>query len=142
MYIVQSDLEAVIPEDEFVQLTDRVNVPPTIPDSTIINAAIDAAEGRFHMFMARRYLLPLDTTDSILLQFIKRPLVDYAWEALHPRADMVPKELSTLTAAHDTVFGQIRDGKADLPATSPPAAASTESKILGFIPPRCFTGLP
>jgi phage gp36-like protein len=142
MSITTTDLQAAIPADEYLQLTDRTHVPPTTTDATIVAAAIEAAEGRANMYLARRYALPLNYADPLILAFMRRILVDYAWLALHPRADMASKELTARCEAHDETLKEIRDGEADLPSSSPPAATSAESKITASSQGRKFGGLP
>lgn len=129
-YLQQSDLTpAPIPADEFLQLTDRVNVPPTTPDLTIVAYGIATAENRLHGFLARRYQLPLNTTDVILMGFIKPLLITFAHVALHPRPSMVTQELLDQAAEAEKVLTDIREGKMDLPATTPPAAAGADTRV-------------
>jgi uncharacterized protein DUF1320 len=129
IYINQGDLQSRIPPDDFLELTDRTHVPQTTPDISVIQAAIDAGESRLHRKLGRRYLLPLNINDAILMKIIKPMIVDFAWEALYPRSDMADATLLSRTALHDKYLNEIRDGLDDLPASSPPAAASQVSQV-------------
>ena len=128
-YINASDLSpAVIPAQEFLELTDRTQSGSSDPN--VIASGIAIAENRLHGLLARRYQLPLDKTDAILMAFIKPLLVTFAWVGLHPRADMVVQGLLDQAAEAEKVLVDIRDGKQDLPAQNPPPAAGLENKVL------------
>ena len=142
IYISSTDLETAIEPEEFLQLFDRVNHPPTTADATILAAAIEAGEGRFHRYITRRYKLPLDKTDPILMAFIRRILVDFAWEASYVRSDMIDQELLARNADHVKDLEDIRDGHSDIPATTPPPAPSTDNKVSWSSGGREFNGLP
>ena len=142
MYITTTDLQAAIPPEEFLELSDRTHTPPTTSDATIVAAAIEAGQGRAESYLTRRYALPVDFTDTVLARFLRRILVDYAWMALHPRADMVSKDLAARCDAHDKTLADIADGNRDLPASNPPAAGNQESKITSSSQGRKFGGLP
>jgi len=128
-YLQVSDLSpGPIPADLFLQLTDRAQVGT--PDPVVINAAIAFAENRLHGLLARRYQLPLDATDPILLGFIKPLLITFTYVALHERPSMVTQELLDQAAEAEKVLKDIRDGQQDLPATHPPATAGGETKVI------------
>jgi phage gp36-like protein len=115
IYISQADLEAVIPADELLQLADRDG--DEVTDTAVVNAAIASAESQVHDLLTRRYALPLDSTDTLLMGFLRPGLVNLAWANLYPRPDMVSDNLQSLVDVFTKRLQDIRDGKADLPAT-------------------------
>ena len=129
LYISAGDLQARIPPKEFVEITDRTNSPQTTPDQGVIAAAIAAGESRLHMRLGRRFKLPLDATDAVLMGVIRPIVCDFAWIALYPRADMADKNLITRVDEWEAWLAEIRDGKTDLPASAPPPAASEVSQV-------------
>jgi len=141
-YITQTDLEDAIAHDSFLEVFDRDDDGGA--DSAVVAAAIDAAVAEVHGYLARRYQLPLDTSDQVLMAFLKPGLVDLAFARGHPRADMVSSKLQGRVDEFLGRLKDIRDGKADLPATAPPAApanansgvvwSANKRKTLGGMP--------
>lgn len=140
-HLTDADLSpAPIRAEEFLELTDPEGT--STPDANILTAAVNAGESWLHAYVSRRYKLPLDLSDAVLAGFIKPMLADRIHLALLPRADMVSRELMNRITSHEELLGLIRDGQADLPASSPPPEAGAEVKIVSSIPPRTFTQLP
>lgn len=127
LYITQADLEAVIPADELLQLADRNG--DDAADAVVISAAIATAAARMHSYLTRRYALPLDSDDSLVMGFVKPGLVDLAWEALYPRADMVSREHKERVEKFIEQLEAIRDGAADLPASAAPAPSGPSTAV-------------
>ncbi len=66
MYLTADDMVERFGEQEMIQLTDRVNMPPTTVDTGILNAAIGDASALADSYISSRYSLPLSSTPSAL----------------------------------------------------------------------------
>jgi phage gp36-like protein len=62
-YIVQQDLQDKLGANLLMQLTDKTGNNQI--DSTVVNTAIDAAEGRFESYVRTRYTIPVPLTPLV-----------------------------------------------------------------------------
>jgi len=67
-YAVQQDLVDRFGALEFVQLTDRTNVPPTTIDATIVGRALADADALIDGYLLAAYSLPLTQTPPALVK--------------------------------------------------------------------------
>ncbi len=67
---------------ELIQLTDRINRPPTTIDDTVVNRAISDAAAEIDSYLAKVYELPLAAVPDIL----QKRAADMARYFLHGKA--------------------------------------------------------
>lgn len=67
-YAVKQNLIDRYGNTEIVQLADRTNVPPTTIDDTIVNRAVEDADGIINSYLSARYELPLASTPPLLVK--------------------------------------------------------------------------
>ncbi|MGQ3072571.1 MAG: gp436 family protein [Ferrovibrionaceae bacterium] len=99
-YATQADLIQAFSEIELVQLTDKVNMPPSTIDADRVEIALRDASGRVNAYVAGRYTVPL----SPVPDEIRRVTCDLAWYYLHGSG--VPEEVLT---RHDRAVKFLRE---------------------------------
>ncbi len=67
-YATLQDLVDRFGERELIQLTDRVHVPPTTVDETIVGRALGDAEALIDGYVGKIYALPLATVPTALVK--------------------------------------------------------------------------
>lgn len=82
-YCTLQDLIDTYGEQDIVQLSDRVNMPATTIDETVIATAIRDADAEINTHLAGRHPLPLASVPVILT----RIACDLAWYNLHTHVD-------------------------------------------------------
>jgi phage gp36-like protein len=78
-YCTLQDLIDTYGQARIAELTDRVNMPATTIDETIVNRAIDDAGAEINLYLAGRHALPLTSVPVMLT----RIACDLAWRNLH-----------------------------------------------------------
>lgn len=61
-YAAQADMEDRFGEAEVIDLTDRAEPPAGAVDTTVLQAALDDADGIINSYIALQYALPLTST--------------------------------------------------------------------------------
>ena len=132
-YIVQADLLADLPNDVLVQLTD--DDKDGIPDTTVVNNAIDRAQSEVDGYVATKYSVPLASPS----EFIKGLTATIAIYRLYGRGRRgIPDDWQT---RYDNAIKSLRDvasGKITLGEDPPPAESSKATKGEVFGPDRNF----
>lgn len=82
-YCTLQDLIDTYGEQGIVQLSDRVNMPATTIDETVVETAIRDADAEINMYLAGRHPLPLVNVPVILV----RIACDLTWYNLHTQVD-------------------------------------------------------
>lgn len=82
-YCTRQDLIDTYGADQLIRLTDRVHMPATTIDETLVDKAILHAEAEINMYLEGRYRLPL-SKGSVMLT---RIACDLAWYNLHTQVD-------------------------------------------------------
>lgn len=78
-YCTLQDLIDTYSQARIAQLSDRVNMPATTIDETVVDRAIADAEAEINMYLAGRHALPLASVPVMLT----RIACDLAWCNLH-----------------------------------------------------------
>jgi len=141
-YLTIGDLSARLGDGLYARLTDRV-AGHTASDA-IAQAIVDEAEALANSYLARRFRTPLDLVAHPELADVLRgrvlDLCEYlAWRG-SPFVSDLPGRVLTLFEDARRWFEQIAQGRADLPADRPPAAAESSTSGPQYAsPPRSFT---
>lgn len=78
-YCTLQDLIDTFSQARLAELSDRVNMPATTVDETVVDRAIDDAGAEINLYLAGRHALPLTSVPVML----KRIACDLAWRNLH-----------------------------------------------------------
>lgn len=81
-YITRQGLIDRFGQTELVQLTDRVNRPPTTIDDTVVNRAIGDAAAEIDSYLAKVYDLPIASVPAVL----EKKAADIARYFLHGKS--------------------------------------------------------
>lgn len=65
-YATQANLVTLVGEQELINLTDRVNTPPSAIDAAAVDRALRAADGEINSYIGARYGLPLASVPDII----------------------------------------------------------------------------
>lgn len=80
-YCTLNDLIDAYTERDIIQLTDRINKPPTTINTELVDKAIDDADGEINLYLMARYKLPLATVPSA----VRKIAVTLAYRNLHAK---------------------------------------------------------
>lgn len=69
VYAIRQDMIDRFGEPEILQLTDRLDPPVGAIDDTVLNEALDDADGMVDSYLAGRYALPLASVPKILKRY-------------------------------------------------------------------------
>ena len=128
IYASLADLVLAFGEDEIVQITDRAMPPLGVPDATVAERALSAAQAEIDSYLASRHQLPLAAVPDVL----RDCACDIARQRLH--GAMVPDEV---TRAYERRIAWLRDvsaGRATLGAltqTLPPPPTGLPEIVSG-----------
>jgi len=125
------------------QLTDRfedseavahlTDNPGGDPDTDVLTEVLETAESEINSYLAKRYLVPVDTTaDSGLAQVLKGKTLDLAQHYLLSRGDLVTEAKA---AVRDNVIQWCRDvsrGVIVLPAACTPSSTAARSPTVDY----------
>ena len=126
-YATRLDLVDRFGERELVQLTDRINVPPTTVDDVAVGRALADATGLIDGYVGKVARLPLAPAPAHLIKIA----CDLAWYSLHgKRAD----KDSPVTRAHGEALAWLRDVAAgrvrlDDAGATPPAPEGAAGRV-------------
>ena len=103
VYAVRQDMIDRFGEPEIRQLTDRLDPPAGAIDDTVLNEALDDADGLVDSYLAGRYALPLASVPKILKRYacdIARAFLwkDSAGETVHRAYEDAVKFLRAVAA--------------------------------------------
>lgn len=120
-YASTAELEARFDGDaEVASQTD--NEDTGTADTTVLNEVIDNAEGEIDSAVGMRYLVPVDTTDTIVAARMKSITLDLAVWGLHIRGGVAPVPVIEARDAVREWLDLLAEGKRVLPQ---PATANT-----------------
>jgi len=126
-YATITDLKALLGAD-YAALTDRQTF--VTADDAVGQEIVDAAEGLFNGYVAKRYTVPVDvSSDTTLAQSVKyhvlRLAQKVAWENCPPRRTVPPR----VEEAYKATVAWLQDvaaGRVSLPGASEIASATAD----------------
>lgn len=131
-YATQADLEALIPEDALLLLTDEAGTGQI--DSAVVETALANAGEVIDSYLAGRYSLPLVSVPPML----KLVSVRLAGHELHVRRNELPQTWEKLYGDAIRFLEQVASGKITLGAADPEPPTSTSLGVAA--PAAIFIG--
>jgi phage gp36-like protein len=104
-----------------------------IPDDEVIQGVIDMAEGEINSYAARKYLVPMDVTDTAFAAFMRAITLNMAvWYLVGQRNDIVSD--AKQKAYDDAVLWleKLGSGKVEPPVAAAPEATTTRDPQFAY----------
>jgi len=133
MYVSQVDMILRFGEQELIELTDRADPPADVIDQTVLDMAINDANGLIDTYIKNRYPLALDTAPRPL----KRVAADIARYYLHddhPTEQVEKAYEAALAYLKDVSAGRVSLGPAESgiqPTTADGAEMIAPDRVFG-----------
>jgi len=132
-YALVNDMIEIFGAEEMSQLTDRGTVGVTLPDSALLQNAIEDAEAEIDAYLVSRYALPL----AIIPDNLKRLTCDVARYQLYGAA--LTEEVEKRYKSAITFLKNVSSGIAALGAQSSGAAPKSDNPVEYFGSGRTFS---
>ena len=127
-YITNSDLEAWLGTETYIELTDDVGSGSADPAKA--NEARLGAEGEANSYLATRFAVPVEvSSDAEAAAVLRTFVLDLAAYRLHSRRPPVPADVVRRREEAVTWLGRVAAGIVQLPA----GVAPRENPALGII---------
>lgn len=115
-------------EREVAALTDSTD--PETADATVLTRVLEGAEGYAHGYIARRYKIPVETSDASTESVLREVILDLAEVMLLRRQNKVSEAKEKQYDRAVTWLEGVRDGNIILPsATGLPSTESSKPSV-------------
>lgn len=126
-YAQKSDLVTRFGEQELIQLTDRVSIPPSTIDDTVLDRALDDASGLIDGYLGKVYALPLPTVPANLVKLACDVARYYLRGESAEKDGAVARAYGeAVTWLRDVSLGRV---KLDDGGTTPPVAPGSAGRV-------------
>jgi len=127
-YITNSDIEAWLGTESYIELTDDAGSGSA--DTAKVDEARLGAEGEANSYLATRYEVPVDIASEPEVEAVLRSFVlDLAAYRLHSRRPPVPEDIVRRREEAVTWLGRVASGVVQMPA----AVTPRENPALGSL---------
>lgn len=132
VYASQANLVTLVGEQELINLTDRVNVPPSAIDAAVVDRALRAADSEIDSYIGTRYGLPLASVPDII-QDQACVIALYKLNTVSMPEDVADRYKDAIRWLRD-----VQAGKASVPGLSESSQAPSGGVVIVESSPRLF----
>lgn len=124
-YATNADLKARFESNAAVAFLTDTGSTGT-PNESVLTEVIANAEGMVDSYAAKRYAVPISTSDAVLAGMLKSATLDIATYKLLKRGDLVPQVKRDDYAATLEWLKDVAAGRAVMPSAATPASTASD----------------